>query len=269
MLSYQHIYHAGNASDVHKHLWLLAVIDDLQRTNKPLCWIDTHAGRGLYDLSAPEAQKLSEYKSGITPLYDRLKNKGNLPPPLGLYFNLIEAHNKHDNMLRFYPGSALLAAQMLRPADRLLAYDMHRGEYPHLAQTLTPYKNSRTRQANGLEHLLKNLPPREKRGGVLIDPSYEIKTEYAVVAETVINALALWPSGIYMVWYPLLPAGHHQALLEPLQVLKTPVLIDEWTWRAPSEKGRGLYGSGMAILNTPPAVIPAMAALKALALSTR
>lgn len=268
MLSYQHIYHAGNLSDIHKHLWLLAVLDHLQQSKSPYCWIDTHAGRGLYDLSTPEAQKIAEYKNGILPIFDKYKNNAEIPHVLRKYFDLIKTHNKQDKTLRFYPGSALLAAQTLRPRDRLLAYDMHKGEYPNLAQSLTPYKNSKTRQANGLEHLLKNIPPREKRGGTLVDPSYEIKTEYELIADTVIEALKKWPDGIYLIWYPLLPAGHHNALLEPLNTLKYPsLIIDEWAWREPSVQGRGLYGSGMVIINLPKTFHSQMNSVKALLFS--
>jgi 23S rRNA (adenine2030-N6)-methyltransferase len=250
MLSYQHIYHAGNTADIQKHLWLVTVLDYLGKKDKPLCWIDTHAGRGVYDLEAPEAQKLGEHKIGIEPVYDFLRSTDNLPEPLKIYRDALTKNNE-DGSLRFYPGSALLAIQTLKSNDRLFAYDMHKGEYPHLANSLTPYRNSKTRQGDGLEHLLALLPPKEKRGGALIDPSYEIKSDYARIVKTMESALAKWAGGVYMIWYPLLAAGHHTTLVNGCRGLHKDVLVDEWIWRDPAKEGRGLYGSGMIIFNPP------------------
>ncbi len=245
MLSYQHIYHAGNGADLQKHLWLLTVFEYLLKKDKPFCWIDTHAGRGLYDLGSAEAQKLSEYKTALK-VYDVLKEQNDLPSSLALYMRLLGEHAPQN-----YPGSALLTAKMLRAGDRMLAYDMHRGEYPHLAITLTPYLNTKTRQADGMAALLANSPPTERRGGALIDPSYEIKTDYADVVGTVATALKKWSTGVFMIWYPLLAAGHHKALVEDCKALASDVVIDEWIWRDPNAEGKGLYGTGMAVFNAP------------------
>lgn len=260
MLSYQHIYHAGNPADIQKHLWLITVLDHLGKKDSPLCWIDTHAGRGIYDLEAPEAQKLAEHKRGISSIYSWLTTAQNLPVPLSLYRDVLADHNK-DGSFRFYPGSALFAIKTMKTTDRLFAFDKHKGEYPHLAESLTPYRNSKTRQADGLEHLLSLIPPKEKRGGALIDPSYEIKSDYARIVETMEKALKKWQGGIYMIWYPLLAAGNHTTLVNGCRAIAN-VRVDEWIWRNPAQEGKGLYGSGMIIFNAPHTCAQTMAEVK-------
>jgi 23S rRNA (adenine2030-N6)-methyltransferase len=263
MLSYQHIYHAGNGADLQKHLWLITVLKYLLRKDKPLCWIDTHAGRGLYDLTAPEAQKIGEYKKALLPVYEALKDQSELPPPLSSYIDVLKSYLLQNQ----YPGSALLAAKILRKDDAMFAFDMHKGEYPHLANALTPYRNIHTHQADGLDSLLAKIPPIQKRGGVLIDPSYEIKTDYTLVVETMTKALKKWSTGVYMIWYPLLAAGNHETLLKGCKALDSNVVIDEWLWRDPNAEGKGLYGSGMIIFNAPYTCAETMADIKSRVLS--
>lgn len=250
MLSYQHIYHAGNMADVQKHLWLIAVLDYLIKKDKPFQWIDTHAGRGLYDLQSAEAQKIKEYETGILKFYDAIKSAKDLPAPLARYRDFIAKLNK-DALLK-YPGSAYLAAKIMRPADKLYAFDLHKGEYPHLEKTLKNYINSTTRFEDGFKGLKSLIPPTKiKRGGALIDPSYEVKDEYAQTAAAVINAYKKWPQGIYMVWYPILDKGHHKNLIEPLSALALPAedfIIDEWHF---GKVDKGMKGTGMIVLNPP------------------
>ncbi len=250
MLSYQHIYHAGNMGDVQKHLWLICVLDYLTKKDKPFLWIDTHAGRGLYDLTAPEAQKIKEYESGILKFYAGIKNAQNLPSPLSRYRDFIKNLNKED--ITKYPGSAYLAANIMRPTDKLYAFDLHKGEYPHLERALKNYLNSNTRFEDGFNGLKSLIPHNTiKRGGVLIDPSYEIKDEYAATAQAVINAYHKFPQGIYMAWYPILEKGYHAELLEPLRALNLPAedfIIDEWHF---PDTQKGMKGTGIVILNPP------------------
>ena len=251
MLSYQHIYHAGNMADVQKHLWLIFVLEYLTKKDKPFLWVDTHAGRGLYDLQSDEAQKIKEYESGILKFYDSWKEDKNLPPLLQSYLNFIQ--NLNTDGLTRYPGSAYLAAKIMRPTDKLYAFDLHKGEYPHLEKTLKNYINSSTRFEDGF-HGLKSLIPHTtlKRGGALIDPSYEVKEEYINTTKAVINAHQKWPQGIYMIWYPILDAGHHNDLTQHLKTLDLSdekFIIDEWHFGKHVTKG--MKGTGMAIINPP------------------
>lgn len=262
MLSYQHIYHAGNKADIQKHLWLITVLDYLRQKQKPFLWVDTHAGRGLYDLQSPEAQKLAEYKTGFLDLHEKLRTEKSLPAPLQIYKDTVRKFNTGDEV-RFYPGSALIAAAMLRKDDKLFACDLHPQESTHLAQSLRNYKFAHAEKIDGYEKLLGTIPPFTKRGGALIDPSYEIKTEYKKVADTVNAALKKFPAGIYMIWYPMLKAGLHEELKHACNQLPHEYVIDEWIWGEP-ETTKGLYGSGMIIFNPPYTAVETMQKIKIL-----
>ncbi len=261
MLSYQHIYHAGNLADVQKHLWLITVLDYLTQKDKPFLWIDTHAGRGLYDLSAPEAQKIKEYESGILKFYKDWQGNDNLPAPLTRYRDFINNLNK-DELIK-YPGSAYLAMKIMRPTDKLYAFDLHKGEFPHLQKTLQQYINSDPRFEDGFMGLKSLIPHTTlKRGGALIDPSYEVKEEYTQTAQAIIEAHKKWPQGIYMAWYPILDKGHHEDLVNQLMALGLPdedFTIDEWHF---GEVERGMKGTGMVIINPPYGSIDTMAKIK-------
>lgn len=270
MFSYQHIYHAGNAADVHKHLWLVAVLEYLRRKDRPVCWIDTHGGRGLYDLRTPEAKKLAEYKSGFLAVRRAFETRADLPLVLRLYLGLAGRINKGGET-EFYPGSSLIAAHMLGEGDALYSFDMHPREIPHLQAALKSFKCASARREDGYKALKAMIPPPQKRGGVLIDPSYEVKGEYAQVLEAVCAALKKWPQGVFMIWYPLLPAGAHKALADGCAELAggrtgIEILADEWIFRDPAANGRGLYGSGMIVVNPPYTTPETMAELKSLVL---
>ncbi len=256
MLSYQHIYHAGNKADIHKHLWLMAVLGYLTQKDKPFCWIDTHAGRGVYDLSAPEAQKLGEYKDGYQEFAARFPQGQDVPLLIHAYLDLVSGFNQRNAPLHYYPGSAMIAAKLLRPIDRLEAFERHKGEFPHLQNSLTAHDNARAHFADGYEGLKSLLPPQERRGGILIDPSFEIKTEYEDCAHAVLAAHKKWTQGVYMIWYPILKAGNHKILTNFLEdgiARKEPddLVIDEWIFQDNTLQAKGLLGSGMAIINAP------------------
>lgn len=250
MLSYQHIYHAANFADVHKHLWLICVIDYLLQKDKPFTWIDTHAGRGLYDLQAAEAQKLKEYEDGFSAL-------DALPTSL-----LAERYKSLMGDRRFYSGSAVLAAKMLRGDDRLIAHELHSGEFAHLQKALKPYKNARALHEDGYKGLNALVPPAPRRGGVLLDPSYEVKSEYETCAKAVLKAYKKWSQGVYMIWYPILGAGLHRGMIEVLSALgldDEKLIVDEW--QQPG-KTSGMTGSGIIVINPPYGCAEQMRALK-------
>lgn len=244
MLSYQHIYHAGNAADVHKHIWLIRVLLALRKGGKPLFWLDTHGGRGLYDLAAPEAQKLGEYREGYLKFREEKRREKNLPDEMKTYFSLIDQVNKKRKGL--YPGSAYIAASLLSPKDTLIACDMHKGEVEHLKRHLQKFPQARVLKESGYDILAREIPSTGP-GGVLIDPSYEVKTEYAQVAEAVIAAHARWPQGVYMVWYPILKAANHKGMVAALSALPS-AQVDEVQFRDPASEGKGMAGSGMIVI---------------------
>ncbi|GAB2787834.1 23S rRNA (adenine(2030)-N(6))-methyltransferase RlmJ [Halomonas shantousis] len=250
MLAYQHAYHAGNFADVHKHLTLYAVQQSLLRKESPITYFDTHAGRGLYPLAAEETQRLQEYQQGIAPLWSA-RQRLTRDTLLEGWFEAL-ARLQQGESLRCYPGSPWWLAQTLRKQDRLSLYELHPGEHSHLeAQTLPA--NARRLHADGLAGLLKALPVATPRLCVLIDPSYENKAEYAQVAATLASVVRKARHGVVMIWYPLLPAGRHQQLLDDCKAAGLRKLwCSELRLRDPQTgEGHGMYGSGMLLLNPP------------------
>ena len=249
MLSYQHAYHAGNFADVHKHLTLHAIVEYLLRKATPITFIDTHAGRGLYSLDAVETQRLGEFRHGILPLW-KARGKLSDEPLMASWLAAIATVQPHANRLERYPGSPWWLGQWLRRDDRLQLFELHPGEHEHLArQTLPP--NVKRFHADGLAGLVAGLPVTTPRLCALIDPSYERKDEYAEVAETVLATMRKARHAVVLLWYPLLPAARHTLLLEQLRDggLRK-IWRSELTLREPSEE-RGMYGSGMLVVNPP------------------
>ncbi|WP_299234210.1 23S rRNA (adenine(2030)-N(6))-methyltransferase RlmJ [uncultured Halomonas sp.] len=250
MLSYQHAYHAGNFADVHKHLTLYGVVEYLLRKESPVTFIDTHAGRGLYPLAAEETARLHEYRQGVLPLWESresLSSDGLLHDWLAA---LAEVQSD-PSWLSHYPGSPWWMSQRRRSQDRHLLFELHPGEHDHLTDQVLG-DAVRTIHGDGLRGLVERLPVRTPRLCVLIDPSYERKQEYVEVADTLSATLHKARHAVVLVWYPLLPAGRHNELLEAVKAhgLRK-VWRSEFLQYTPKEGERGMYGSGMLVINPP------------------
>lgn len=250
MLSYQHAYHAGNFADVHKHLTLHGVIDHLLRKESAVTFMDTHAGRGLYPLAAEETSRLHEYRQGVLPLWegrDSLMGE----ELLGGWLAALVGAQPDSRRLTHYPGSPWWMGRRLRSRDRQLLFELHPGEHGHLADQ--PLEgNIRTIHGDGLKGLVERLPVKTPRLCVLIDPSYERKQEYLEVAQALLAALHKARHAVVMVWYPLLPAGRHHELLDAVKaggVRK--VWRSEFRLQTPGRETRGMFGSGMLVVNPP------------------
>jgi 23S rRNA (adenine2030-N6)-methyltransferase len=192
-MNYCHGYHAGNFADVVKHLALIAILLHLRKKDAAFAVIDSHAGRGSYDLSGAEAARTGEAQSGIARLAEL---SGDLPEALCTYLSLMGQAN-------IYPGSPLIAAKLLRPQDRLTAVEKHPGEFAALKDVLAPYRNAAAEQADGYARTIKLLPPPSRRAVVLIDPPFESPEEFSALAQTVREAVRKFASGIFLVWYPV------------------------------------------------------------------
>ncbi len=248
MLSYQHEYHAGNFADVHKHLCLRVLFESLLKKDKPLCYIDCHAGAGIYDLDSGEARRTGESAGGIGRLW--VHRAGTRAPALAAYLEAVAALNP-DGQLRHYPGSPALARQWLRPQDQALLMELHPQAQQALKKNVGLDSRISVHARDCYEGLAALLPPPIKRGLVLLDPSYEVKDEYRQIAALAVKAHKRWPNAVYAIWYPLLPAARHLELLQALERSGlSKILLTELLVAGEGETG-GMYGSGMAIVNAP------------------
>ena len=193
-MNYRHAFHAGNFADVIKHLALVAILTQLKTKPAPLAVIDTHAGRGLYDLAGEEAKRSGEAVWGI----ERVRDLANGPEALRLYLDLVRSCGEGR-----YPGSPLIAAKLLRPEDRLVAVEKHPQNAKALKSTLALFRRARVVEADGYAMLPALLPPQERRGLVLIDPPYEAPDEFAAAARAVAGILRRFATGIVLVWFPI------------------------------------------------------------------
>jgi 23S rRNA (adenine2030-N6)-methyltransferase len=237
VLSYQHLYHAGNPADVHKHIVLAEVLRLLTKKERGISYLETHAGRGLYDLAAAEAVKTGEAEEGIgrISLGDG-SALGNVLAKIRLRYG--ESH---------YPGSPVIAANLLRPQDRIVLMEKHPREVLALRRSMKG-TGAGIHHRDGYEGVYALTPPEPRRGLVLIDPSYEVKDEYAGVAAFALRLLERWPEAAVMVWYPLLAAERHHDMIAALEAqvetLRQEVLFD-------LKGGKGMRGSGILLLNPP------------------
>ncbi|MCK0149027.1 23S rRNA (adenine(2030)-N(6))-methyltransferase RlmJ [Marivita sp. S6314] len=249
MLSYQHLYHAGNAADVHKHAALASALAYLTRKPKPLSYIETHAGRGLYDLTAPEAVKTGEAAAGITRLRAAF-------PEAHPYLQALARNPDH------YPGSPALAHALLRPTDTLHLAELHPQEHAHLRQNLRA-PNVHVYKQNGLEMAQSLCPPTPRRGLMLVDPSYEVKTEYEVLPKFLSTLARKWNVGVLMLWYPILTSQPHTPMLADLKTRFPDALTHEVAF-PPARDGHRMVGSGLFVVNPPYGLQTELAALSAL-----
>lgn len=248
MLSYQHIYHAANFADVQKHALLAQVLKALGHKPTPMAVIDTHAGRGIYDLGDAEAQKNREFENGVTAFWDK---RASMPAGLAPWLHAVAALNDGDALQR-YPGSAYLARQMLRTGDRLVAVERHPGEFGHLQQALAGKPRTQTLQGDGLQILIDQLPLPERRGLAIIDPSYEMKTDYADLPKIILRALKKMPQLCIFVWYPMMAAnGHRQMMTELVKSDIRQALVSEIRLEVPPQEHYRMTGSGIMIINPP------------------
>jgi 23S rRNA (adenine2030-N6)-methyltransferase len=248
MLSYRHAFHAGSYADVLKHFIEVQLLRYLAQKDKPFWYIDTHAGASCYALDSGYATKNSEYLSGIA----RLLGREDLPAPLADYVALVK-HFNPDGQLKLYPGSPLIALELLRKQDKMRLFELHPTDSEILRQNFADQGSQVLIQtADGLGGLKALLPPPPRRALVLIDPSYEVKQDYQGVVEALRDGLKRFAGGIYAVWYPNLQRAEARHL--PGQLKRLPV--KSWLNVAidvheSSESGFGMRGCGMFIINPP------------------
>jgi 23S rRNA (adenine2030-N6)-methyltransferase len=245
MLSYRHAFHAGNHADVLKHLVQVLVLQYLvEKEGKPLCYIDTHAGAGCYDLRSAFASKNREFDSGIAHLWRRT----DLPPPLESYVKLVRGFNPGGELVQ-YPGSPAIAAQILHSSHRLQLFELHPDDSNRLVRWAACDRRVKVEQSDGFTALKALLPPLERRALVMIDPPYEVKADYATVLSALQLATRKFATGVYALWYPLLEREQVSTLVRKLEAMPVKSLLVELPVHAPASEG--MFGSGMFIINPP------------------
>lgn len=245
MLSYRHSFHAGNHADVVKHIVLTLILTALKQKEKGFFYLDTHSGVGRYSLLSAEAEKTGEYIEGIARLWDRT----DLPEEVALYINALKKINK--GKLRFYAGSPLLAVQQLRPQDRALLTELHPNDFPLLRQEFAKVPNVVTKRENGFQQLKAALPPKEKRGLVLIDPPYELKNDYELVVKAIVEGYKRFATGVYAIWYPVVLRQHTKRIVKGLEATGIRKILQIELAVRPDSDQRGMTASGMIVINPP------------------
>ncbi|WP_188906235.1 23S rRNA (adenine(2030)-N(6))-methyltransferase RlmJ [Aureimonas endophytica] len=242
-MNYRHAFHAGNFADVVKHALLVAIVAYLKRKEKPFRVIDTHAGIGLYDLSSEEARRTGEHLAGIDALRASPAAEA---AALAAYLDAVSVDGPGA-----YPGSPLIARRLLRRQDRLSAYELHPVDAERLAALFAGDVQVKTFALDGWLALGAHLPPKEKRGLVLIDPPFEAKDEIASIAAGLAAAHRRWPGGIYAIWYPIKRAAERDRLHAALAATGIPDIVAAEFLREPPGAEDRLIGTGLAVVNPP------------------
>ena len=260
MLAYRHAFHAGNHADVLKHAVLVAVLQHLNAKDKAWRLVDSHAGAGAYALHTEQAQKKGEYRQGIAKLWQA----GDLPPLLADYIAQVRVFNPNDELTQ-YPGSPRFARALMRPQDQLRLFELHPTDHALLAEAFAGDRQVQVQPTDGFAGLKGHLPPPSRRGVLLMDPSYEIKTDYAEVVAASREALTRFAEGVVMVWYPQIDLRESLQLPTRLKAVAEAQAKKGWlharlTVAEPNDRGFGMLGSGIFIINPPHTLLPALRA---------
>lgn len=243
-MNYRHSYHAGNCADVVKHLSVIALLESLLKKDKPFCYIDTHAGAGIYDLQAAPAQKTGEYLQGIAPIFADTQSE-----PLQNYLNLIRKLNLGE--LTLYPGSPWLALNLLRETDKAIINELHPEDYRYLKRVVRDFQNVAVHERDAYEFLPAILPPNPARGMVLIDPPFEDRFELQNIVGLLKKCQSKWAHGIYLIWLPLKQESLH-AFYKKIHALNFErAFVAEITWDPLTPSETALLGCSLIFLNLP------------------
>ncbi|EGZ7300374.1 23S rRNA (adenine(2030)-N(6))-methyltransferase RlmJ [Escherichia coli] len=224
MLSYRHSFHAGNHADVLKHTVQSLIIESLKEKDKPFLYLDTHAGAGRYQLGSEHAERTGEYLEGIA----RIWQQDDLPAELEAYINVVKHFNR-SGQLRYYPGSPLIARQLLREQD----------------------SRARVEKADGFQQLKAKLPPVSRRGLILIDPPYEMKTDYQAVVSGIAEGYKRFATGTYALWYPVVLRQQIKRMIHDLEATGIRKILQIELAVLPDSDRRGMTASGMIVINPP------------------
>ena len=246
MLAYRHLYHAGGFTDVFKHALLAQLVIALKGKVKPFLYLDTHAGIGRYDLSHPWAQKNKEYQGGIA----RVWTRADAPAALAPYLDAVRAENP-DGRLRRYPGSPVIARGLLSTHDRMVLTELNKTDCAALTELFSGDRRVQVRLADGYEALNAFLPPRERRGIVFVDSSFDRAREFDRLRRGLTDAHRRFATGIHALWYPLMEPPAMQAFERSIVATRIRKILQlELSVRNAGGNGQ-LRGCGMLVVNAP------------------
>ncbi|HUD87552.1 MAG TPA: 23S rRNA (adenine(2030)-N(6))-methyltransferase RlmJ [Xanthobacteraceae bacterium] len=263
-MNYQHAFHAGNFADVHKHAVLARILTHLRAKPAAFRVIDSHAGAGRYDLFAAEPTRSGEWQNGIKRLWDA-PLATELRALLAPYLDAVAALNP-GGALRAYPGSPLVALSLLRPQDRLIACELEPRSAALLKAALRGDTRVKALSLDGWTALGAYVPPKERRGVVVVDPPFEEAADFTRLSATLAAAHRKWPTGIYLLWYPIKERDAPDALARRLRQLAMPSVLRSEIMLGAPRADAGLVGSGLIVINPPfkldaelAALVPALA----------
>jgi 23S rRNA (adenine2030-N6)-methyltransferase len=245
MLAYRHQFHAGNFADVFKHSLLVLLLLALGRKDKPLFYLDTHAGTGRYDLEHPWARKNAEFEDGVACVL----RHGIFPKLLKPYFDALRAENPEGGQ-RYYPGSARIARRLMRAGDRAVLSELNKKDCAELARLFARDRQVSVQHMNGYQALKAYLPPKERRGLVLVDSSFDRAHEFDRLVEALKDAYRRWATGIYALWFPLMEPAAMRKFERDLAASG----IQRLLWlelRLKKHEAGKLGGCGMLVVNPP------------------
>ncbi|WP_409159777.1 23S rRNA (adenine(2030)-N(6))-methyltransferase RlmJ [Pectobacterium sp. B2J-2] len=246
MLSYRHSFHAGNHADVLKHTVQSLIITALKEKEKPFLYLDTHAGAGRYQLSGEHAERTGEYLDGIAKIWQR----DDIPAELDPYMQAVRTYN-HNGQLRYYPGSPLIARQLLREQDKLHLTELHPSDFPLLRNEFQKDSRTKVLRDDGYQQLKSQLPPLSRRGFMLIDPPYELKTDYQAVVKGIQEGHKRFATGVFALWYPVVLRQHIKRLLKELEATGIRNILQIELAVLPDSDRYGMTASGMIVINPP------------------
>ncbi len=245
MLSYRHEFHAGNFADVLKHLVLVRTLEHLLKKPSPILYIDTHAGEGLYNIRSASQEKTGEYNAGFEKL-----DFSALPEACSSYKSIVDFFLPRNR----YPGSPCIATKMLRKCDQCRFYELHPQDVKHLETTLRNMKGIspwKVEQSDGFASLKALLPAKNKRAIVLVDPPYELKSDYDSAVKAVTQAYHLMPNALFFIWYPVVAREHIDRMIYLLRKSK---MRDVWQFEfgvRADDTNYGMTASGVFAINPP------------------
>ncbi|HUJ87691.1 MAG TPA: 23S rRNA (adenine(2030)-N(6))-methyltransferase RlmJ [Burkholderiales bacterium] len=246
MLAYRHQFHAGNFADVFKHALLVRLLLALRRKDKPFVYLDTHAGAGRYDLEHPWAQKNAEFRDGIARIFER----DDVPPLVAPYLAAVRSENP-DGRLRWYPGSPRIARGLLRAGDRALLTELNKKDCAALETLFARDRRVAVRLMDGYQSLKAQLPPKERRGLVLIDSSFDRKHEFERLATALQEAHARWATGVYALWFPLMEPAAMRAFERRIEASGIRRVLWLELRLGAARTAQKLSGCGMIVVNPP------------------